>query len=80
MSFDNPGHSSVQVLVKEEEEEKETQLLTAQTPCKEALMTLLPYSAVRESDADDGIIKVMDELQDFVSKMHKTWLKRRSTD
>lgn len=82
MSFDNPGLSSVQVVVQEEEEEKkETQPLTAQTPCKEALMALLLlYSAVSESDADDRIMKVMDELQDFVSKVHKTCLKQRSTD
>jgi len=82
MSFDNPGLSSVQVVVQEEEEEKkEIQPLTAQTPYKEALMALLlPYSAVSESDADDGIMKVMDELQDCMSKVHKTCLKQRSTD
>jgi hypothetical protein len=74
ISFDNPGLSLVQVVVEEEEEEKkETQTLTVQTPRKEALMALLLlYSAVSECDADDGIMKVMDELQDFVSKVHKT--------
>jgi hypothetical protein len=81
MSFDNPGLSSVQVVVDEEEEEKKTQPLIAQTPHKEALMALLlPYSAVSESNAVDGIMKVMDEVQDFVSKVHKTCLKQRSTD
>lgn len=45
------------------EEEEEEEPLTAQTPCKEALMALLlSYSAVSESDTDDGIMKVMDEL------------------
>jgi hypothetical protein len=35
---------------------------------------------VSECDADDGIMKVMDELQDFVSKVHKTcWNKDRLT-
>jgi len=86
MNFDNPGLSLVQVVVEEEEEEeeeekKETHPLTAQTPRKEAVMALLsPYPAVSESDADDGIMKVMNELQDFVSKVHKTCLKQRSTD
>jgi hypothetical protein len=80
MSFDNPGLSSVQVVVKEEEEEKKTQPLIVQTPRKEALMALLvPYSAVSESNAVDGIMEVMDELQDFVSKVHKTCLKQRPT-
>lgn len=75
MSFDKPRLSSVQVIA--EEEEKKTQPLTAQTLRKEALIALLlPHSVVSESDADNGIMEVMDELQDFVSKVHKTCLKQ----
>ena len=60
---------------------KEIQPLPTRPPRKEALMVLsLLYSAVSASDADNGIMKAMDELQHFVSKVYKNCLQQRLTD
>lgn len=82
LSFDDdPGLISEHVVVEIEDNMKEIQPLPTWPPRKEALMVLsLLYSAVSASDADNGIMKAMDELQHFVTKVYKNCLQQRSTD
>jgi hypothetical protein len=44
------------------------------------MVLLVLDSVVNVSDADDRLIKAMDELQDFVSKVYKNSFKQRSID
>jgi hypothetical protein len=65
----------------EEEKLEQTQPLPTRPPHKVAVMALsLLDVVVIASDTDDRIVKVMDELQDFVSKVYENSLKQRSVD
>jgi hypothetical protein len=64
-----------------EEKMEETGPLPTQPPHKDALMVLLVLnSVVSAGDADDRIMKAMDELHDFTSKVYKNSLKQSSTN
>jgi hypothetical protein len=69
------------VLAAAEEEEKmeKMHLHLVRGSHKHALMALsvLDFS-ISSSDADERIVEVMDELQNFVSKVYKNTLKQRS--
>jgi hypothetical protein len=46
---------------------------------KDALMALSVLDfIISSSDADEGVVKVMDVLQNFVSKVYKYTLKQKS--
>jgi hypothetical protein len=80
-SLDGPGPSSEHVVGKEEEKMEETWPLPTPPPRKDALMALSVLdSVVNVSDADNRLVKAMDELQDFVSKVYKNSFKQRSID
>jgi hypothetical protein len=76
-SMDSPGPSSEHVVDEEEKNMEETRPVPARPPHKIAVMVLsLLDSLVSTSEADDKTMKVIDELQDFLS----TSLKQRSID
>jgi len=61
---------------KKEEKPQGTQALPTQPSHKDALMvSSVPDVAVSSRDVDDKIAKAVDELQCFVSKEYKNYLK-----
>jgi hypothetical protein len=71
-------------MVSEQEEEaegEEMQLLSSHPAWKEAFKTLAVLDAVIiASNADDKILRAMDDIQDFVSKIYKQSLKQSLID
>jgi hypothetical protein len=62
-------------------EGEEMQWLSAHPTQKDAFMALSVLDAViSASDADEKIVKAMDDIQDFVSKIYKQSLKQRSIE
>jgi hypothetical protein len=63
----------------EEVEWEEMQWLPAHPTRKDAFTTLsLLGTVISASDANEKIVKVMDDIQDFVSEIYKWPLKQRS--
>jgi hypothetical protein len=61
--------------------EEEMQWFPARPTWKDAFTALLMLDTViSENDADEKIVKVMDDIQEFVSKIYKQSLKKRSTE
>jgi hypothetical protein len=64
-----------------EDEAEEMQLLPACPPRKDTFVALSVLdTGISASDANEKIVKAMDDIQNFVSKIYKQSLKQRSTE
>jgi hypothetical protein len=74
-------HTATSVATEGEEKTKEMHSLPKHPARKDALMALsLLDSVISSSDTDKRIVKAMDELQGFVSKVCKNTLKQKSIE
>jgi hypothetical protein len=78
-SLDAPD--SENVTYRWEEEGEEMQLLSACPAQKDTFMALsVSDTVISASEADDKIVKVIDDIQDFVSTIYMQPLKQRSIE